>query len=101
MTLRSFIPSVDPTDGILSKYLNTRYGIISVRELVKILIEALVFAREVSHAEIIRYYSVAIPKISVKEWDSSPELLRRAGKDPQSKKRKYIENLRSTLVEYY
>jgi hypothetical protein len=100
MTLRSFIPSIDPSDGILSKYLNTHYGITSVRELAKILLEALVFAREISHAEIIRYYTVTVPKVSSKEWDSSPELLRRAGKDPESKKRRYIEKLRSMLVEY-
>jgi hypothetical protein len=100
MTLRSFLPAVDPGEGLLAKSLNTRYGIASLRDLSLLLLESLVYGREVTIPEIVKYYSVTIPKVSPIEWNASTDSVRRAGKDPESKTRRYLERLREQLYDF-
>lgn len=100
MTLRSFLPAVDPGEGLLAKSLNTRYGIASLRELSLLLLECLVYGREVTVPEIVKYYSVSIPKVPQSEWNASIDSIRRAGKDAESRTRRYLDHIREQLYEY-
>ncbi|HEY1405602.1 MAG TPA: hypothetical protein VF857_03245 [Spirochaetota bacterium] len=100
MILRSFLPSVDPSDGLVAKHLLTRFSIHSIEELIVITYCAIVFQRTISITDIIRFYTIKTPQISATEWDYSKEALRQYGKDPESKKRRYINLMKETLAEY-
>jgi hypothetical protein len=99
MTFRSFLPSVEASEGIFARYINTRYGVASLRELSLLLLECLVYGRETTIAEIMRHYSVVAPKVSATEWNTSADTVRRAGKDAESKKIRYVEKIRDALSE--
>jgi hypothetical protein len=100
MTLRSFLPSVDPGEGLLAKSLNTRYGVASLRDLSLLLLECLVYGREVTVPEITKYYSSPVLNVPSSEWNASADSVRRAGKDPESKTRRYLDHLREQLYDY-
>lgn len=100
MTLRSFLPSINPENGNISRMLQSQYSIQSIEEMLIALYGALVFRRKSATSDIIRFYSVKAPKISSSEWDYGKDALRQYGKDPESKKRKSIERLNETLAEY-
>ncbi|MGL4370730.1 MAG: hypothetical protein ACRCUT_13820 [Spirochaetota bacterium] len=99
MTLRSFLPSLDPAEGVLSQHLNSRYGIASLEKYLVIISEALVFKRDIRGQELVSYYSVRAPRVSAIDWDYSSEYLKKIGKDPESKKKKYYEKMRSIFAE--
>ncbi|HNX57968.1 MAG TPA: hypothetical protein PKK43_02635 [Spirochaetota bacterium] len=100
MTLRSFLPSINPENGNISRVLQSQYSIQSIEELLVAIYGSLVFRRKVTTSDIIRFYSVKPPKISTSEWDYGKDALRQYGKDPESKKRRNIERLNETLSEY-
>jgi len=100
MTLRSFLPSVNPENGIISKRLQSEYSLSSIEMMLVTMYSALVFQRMVSVSDIIRFYSIRAPKISATEWDYSQEALKQYGKDPESKKRRNIDRLKNILSDY-
>ena len=81
MTLRSFLPSIDPAEGAVSQFLKSRYDISSLEELIILMMQCLVFQRDIKTSELIRYYNITEPKISSTEWDYSPEYLKKIGKN--------------------
>ena len=99
MTLRSFLPSIDPAEGAVSQFLKSRYDISSLEELIILMMQCLVFQRDIKTSELIRYYNITEPKISSTEWDYSPEYLKKIGKDTESKRKKYFDKMTSVFDE--
>jgi hypothetical protein len=100
MTLRSFLPSVDPSDGLVCKQISSRYNILSLEEFIAIVFSALIFKRRITMRDILRYYDVKQIRVSPTEWDYGKEALRQYGKDLESKKKRYIGKLREILTEF-
>ena len=98
--LRSFLPGSARTDSVLSQTLRQKYGLQSYPHLLLALMEALVFRREIDYRDLEAYYDVRPPMVSAVEWDYSLEAVRKAGKDPESRKRRKIESLKRALAPY-
>jgi len=99
MTLRSFLPSIDPSEGTTSQMLKARYDISSIEECILIMMQCLVFQRDIKQAELMRYYSIKEPKISQTDWDYSADYIKKIGKDAESKRAKYYEKMTAVLDE--
>jgi hypothetical protein len=97
MTLRSFLPSIDPSEGTLCQYLKHKYDFASLEELCLTLMEGLVFQRDLTTQELVRYYGIKAPAVSQTEWDYSIEYIKRIGKDEEAKRRRQLEKLTETL----
>jgi hypothetical protein len=95
MTLRSFLPSLDSSEGILCQFLKNKYDISSLDEYCLIVMESLVFQRDIKAPEIIRYYGIKAPIVSSSIWDYSEEYIKRIGKDPESQNKRITEKLES------
>ncbi|HSV98022.1 MAG TPA: hypothetical protein VLM75_13965 [Spirochaetota bacterium] len=100
MLLRSFLPGAARSDSALSQQLRQRYGLQSYPQLLLALMEALVFRREIDYRDLDAYYGVRPPVVSAIEWDYSLDAVKKAGKDPESRKRRHIDSLRQRLVPY-
>jgi hypothetical protein len=100
MIIRSYLPSIEQTEGLVSKHLAARFDLSSFEDLVLTVYSALIFQRSVVVPELTRFYNAHAPRVSSTEWDFSKDELRRHGKDSESKKRRYIEKLRAALAEY-
>lgn len=100
MLVRSFLPGSVRADSALSQTLRQKYGIPSYPHLLLALMEALVFRREIEYRDLDAYYDIRPPVVSAVEWDYSPEAVRKAGKDQESRKRRRIESLKKALEPY-
>ena len=98
MTLRSFLPSVDPSEGILCQHLKRRYDLASIEEFCVTLMEGLVFQRDISVPELVRYYAVKAPAVSQTQWDYSSEYIKKIGKDEESKRRRQLEKINEAIA---
>ncbi len=100
MTLRSFLPADPEFECLLSRQLQTYYSVTNLSELMRMIEEALVFQRPIRTEEIVAYYRIEAPIVAMSAWDCSDELLKRAGKDPETIRRKMREFLQKQLEPY-
>lgn len=100
MLLRSFLPVSLSDDSIVSTHLRLKYGIASFPEFLIMIMETLVFCREIGVRDLEGFYGIAEPSFSATDWDFSVPELKKYGKDPESKKRKRMETLKEALAPY-
>ncbi len=100
MNLRSFLPIDVKQDCLLSKRLKQDFGIGSLAELLMAIEEALVFQRPVTREQIMEYYRIEAPFVSIVAWDYSEEYLITVGKDAESLQKKKRESLRKVAEPY-
>jgi hypothetical protein len=103
MILRAFIQSYFPASNkgdVLSEHLKVNYGINSFPDFLIMLLEALVYQREIELTDIIRHYNILPYSVSSENWDYSNEFLKEVGKDAGSRKRKQLQILKNQLVIY-
>lgn len=98
MNLRVFMSSVTDSNDSVSRYLNTNYSIESLSQFLLIILEALVFKREIEADKIIAYYEITSPVVSSEVWDYSLDYLKKIGKDPESRRKRYINELKNQLA---
>ncbi len=100
MLLRSFLPGSVRSDSALSQQLRQKYGLQSYPQLLLALMEALVFRRGIDYRDLDAYYGIRPPVVSVIEWDYGIDAVKKAGKDPESRKRRHIDALKRQLAPY-
>jgi len=100
MLYRSFLPIDPKQDCLLSKRLKQEFGIGSLAELILAIEEALVFQRPLIPEQIISYYRIGAPFVSIVAWDYSEEYLVTVGKDPESLEKKKRDSLRKVAEPY-
>lgn len=100
MLFRSFLPAGMNAENVLSDHLKLNYKVSSYPEFLILLMEALVFKRQISLPDLEKYYEIRSPAVNRIEWDYSLEELKKAGKDQESIKNKRIEALKKTLEPY-
>ncbi len=103
MILRAFIQSYFPVSNrsdILSEHLKVRYRINSFPDFLIMMLETLVFQREIELTDIIRHYNILPHSVSSENWDYSNDFLKEIGKDAGSRKRKQLQKLKDELVTY-
>jgi hypothetical protein len=98
--LRSFLPAVQDDNGFVSRQINIHYGVRNITELLLSCAESLIYQRPFTQRELMAYYEITAPSVSPDIWDYSEDFLKKAGKDPATKKRKLIESLKSNLEVY-
>ncbi|MBN2435923.1 MAG: hypothetical protein JXK07_11725 [Spirochaetes bacterium] len=99
VTLRSFMPDAN-TEGSLDRYLKNSTKIANLRDLTVVLLETLIFRRQMSRTELKRYYSIKAPDADPTRWECSRELLKKAGKDNESLRKARLEALKKELEPY-
>jgi hypothetical protein len=100
MTVRVFLSSVTDGNDPVSKYLRLNYSIDSLSQLLLIINGVLVFKREIGKDDLISYYNILPPSVSHEVWDYSIEYLKKYGKDPESRRRRRIAQLKEELNPY-
>jgi len=100
MLIRSFLPTDINEDNHLSKLLKHKYHIDHFSDLLLYITEALIFQRPFQTDDMINYFKIEAPKVSLEAWDYSEELLKKVGKDPESRLQKRIKSLEKQLVPY-
>jgi hypothetical protein len=100
MLLRSYLPSVQNEDSVLTRFLNKKYKIDGLSQFLYAVSEALVFQREVTLNEICAHFEITQPVIRRDKWDYSEDLLKKFGKDFESRKTKRREELRAEIAGY-
>jgi len=98
--IRSFLPSTLTSESFLSNHFRLNNEISSFPEFLVIIMEALVFQREISAKDIISYYKITPMVVSDKVWDYSIDFLKKVGKDPASYKNKQIQVMKDELSPY-
>lgn len=97
LDLRSFLSGAQAADSSLSRHMENRYGISSLASLLLIMNEALVFHREVSVEDLVSYYRVSPPAVSSESYNYSSDMLKKYGRDDESRKKRKIESLKEDL----
>jgi len=100
MMLRSFLPNTVRDDTVLSKRLNNKHHISTLPDFLFILSEALIFQKTIGLNEINIYYNTEPPVVSSEKWDYSEDVLKKFGKDPESRKKRQISILKERLAEF-
>ena len=103
LLIRSFLQAYyagSNKGNILSEHLKVKFGINSFPDLLHILMEVLVFQRNVEINDIIQHYKINPYKVSSENWDYSVDFLKEIGKDNESRKRKHLEKLKNELSYY-
>ncbi|HQO02656.1 MAG TPA: hypothetical protein PLI62_10325 [Spirochaetota bacterium] len=98
--MRSFLSAGQESDNAVAKFLNANYGIGSFPRFLIILLEALVFHRELSLKDVTSYYHISPPSVSNERWNYSPDMLKKYGKDEDSRRRRKIQLLKDSLQPY-
>jgi len=98
--LRSFMAIHGEEDSLLAAFIKKKYDIFTIEELLNIILEALVFQRPFTGAELREYFEVRPPSVSNDVWDLSVARLKIYGKDPESKRKKQAEKLEKELFWY-
>ncbi len=99
-TVRSFLPSTADESTALSKHLSSNYGIATLGQLIMVVLETLVFQKNVTYDQAVEYFRAALPRVSAEEWDYSPDVLKEMGKDLESRKQQYIRSLKADVEPY-
>ncbi len=100
MSIRSFLHGPSDEGSILSDRIRSLCGLSGVRELVMAVIRALVYQRPVEYADFRKRSALGPPEISREAWDCNPEMLKKAGKDPESVRRREAEQLKIRLQPF-
>ena len=100
MTIRSFLPVDARQECLLAKRLKRYYDFNNLSELFLVIEEALVFQRPLTVEELVAYFRIRAPIVSQTAWDAAEDLLKKAGKDPESLELKKRESLRKELDPY-
>lgn len=95
--LRSFLTGGTAQESPLSRRLESRCGIKSLGALLHVMNEALVFHRELSVEDIASYYRAAPPVVSDETYNYNEDVLKKFGKDDESRKNRKIEVLKEDL----
>jgi hypothetical protein len=98
--IRSFLPFTAEETSALSRHLSSNYGIGSLGQLIITMLEALVFQKTVTYDQVVQYFRAAPPRVSAEEWDYSLDVLKKMGKDLESRKQQYIRSLRADVEQY-
>ncbi len=98
--MRSFLPTDINSDSVLSNIIKIKYKIDTFPEFLLIMLEALVFQKEITLNEVIAYYEISPPVVDTENWDYSIEYLKKVGKDSESRKKRHVERLKEELVPY-
>jgi len=100
MTFRSFLPTLPEEENLVSKWLKNRYGINHYTYFLHIVLEALVYQRPFTEIELHEYFAIKPPVVSPDKWDYSEDILKKVGKDPESRRRKQADVIREELEPY-
>ncbi len=100
LIMRSFISAGPETDNALSRVFSSKFGIPSLSSFLIILLEALVFQCEMTIDDIKDYFRISPPAPNSERWNYSIDILRQFGKDPESRKKRRIMDLRKRLEQY-
>ncbi len=98
--LRSFLPHGREAGSVVSSGLSERHGVDTFPQLLVMVMEALVFRRETGMRDLEVYYAIKPPAVSTAEWDFPLAELKKAGKDPETRRKRRLDNLRSRLAPY-
>ncbi len=98
--MRGFLPSDIKSESVLSTHVKLKYNIDSFPEFLLILLETLVFQKDISLNEIISYYDIVTPKVDSMNWDYSIDYLVEVGKDSDSRRRKHLDRLKEEVIPY-
>ncbi len=100
LDLRAFLSAGDSGESPLSNLLKSKYGLPSLTALIHIISEGLVFHRELSLDEMASYYEASPPVVASENFNYSREVLKKYGRDEQSRKNRIIDELKSDLTAY-
>jgi hypothetical protein len=100
MLLRSFVPPGIRAENRISSHLSSQYGVTSFGHLLVILMEILVFWKEIEPKKLEEYLEIEPPRVSKSEWDYSMDELRRFGKDEESRRKRRLERVKQQLLPY-
>jgi hypothetical protein len=67
------------------------YDVSGLRELTSMILNALVYQRFIKEDEFYKRYDITAPTVSRDHWDYSKDILKKFGKDEETKKQKEIE----------
>ncbi len=98
--MRSFIAVSREPDSLLAKHLNKKFGINSLADFIHMSIEALIFQRPYTPAEIKEYFEIEPVAVSKEHWDYNQEKLKDFCKDPESIKLRALGRLKNELLWY-
>lgn len=98
LDMRQFLSMDTAEQGNMEK-LFRRYGANSFESMLIITMEALAFQKKIKKTDLFLYYEIGEPIIRTESWDYSEELVRKAGKDPDSKRQKHLDELKNKLEE--
>ncbi|TAL33831.1 MAG: hypothetical protein EPN93_13180 [Spirochaetes bacterium] len=100
MLLRSFIPPGIRAENRISAHLSSHYGVSSFGHLLMLLMEILVFWKEIEPKKLEEFLEIDPPRVSKSEWDYSMDELRRFGKDEESRRKRRLERVKEQLIPY-
>ncbi len=100
LIMRSFMSAGAEADNALARVFSSQFHIPSFLSFLVILLEALVFQREMSFDDIRNYFRISPPAANSEKWNYSLDILRQFGKDPESRKKRRIMDLRKRLEQY-
>ena len=98
--MRSFITVSREPDSLLAKHLNKKFGINSLADFIHMSIEALIFQRPYTPAELKEYFEIEPVAVSKEHWDYNQEKLKDFCKDPESIKLRALGRLKNELLWY-
>ena len=87
--LRSFLHG-DNEETLLSSMIQLEYDVSGLRELTLMILRALVYQRFVKQNEFYKRYDVTAPTVIRDHWDYPKDILKKFGKDDDSKKQREL-----------
>jgi hypothetical protein len=98
--LRSFIAVPGEPDSSAARHLVKKFGINSLADFLHMSIEALIFQRPYTPAELREYFEIGPVAVSKERWNYNQEKLKEYGKDPESIRLRALGKLKSELLWY-
>lgn len=95
MAVRSFLAPGPETS--LGKSLRKKFQVNDLHSLVITMVEAMVFQRSFDMRELVHYFEIEVIRVSSENWDYSEDLLRKFGKDRESRMEKLRDSIRKEL----
>ncbi len=98
--VRSFFPAGEKAESALSRYLDSKYDVPSLGYLLLAMNEALVFQREIKVESLAGYYRVSPLMVDSESFQYNIDILKKYGKDEESRKRKKVDELKEELTVF-
>jgi hypothetical protein len=98
--MRSFISAGPEQDNAIARVFSSEFRIPSLSSFLIILLEALVFQCEMTADDIKDYFRISPPAPNSDRWNYSMDILRQYGKDPESRRKRHVMELRKKLEQY-